>query len=469
MNRVCPTHRGPRPVRGSRPFLAAAAVVTALAGPATVAAQDVEERFPGVALGLTYEGRRAATLAIQPFQGGSAPEAAARAEAIVARDLRYSNRFQVLDSLPEAFSRDRVDYQLWDQVGADFLVTGRVEGSGSSAVLVLELHDIVYREVRNQGRFPLPEPESPGFRMASHVAADAVVLWATDEPGIAASRIVFARRVEDGTQDLWIVDSDGENLRRLTNHRDISLSPAWAPDGRRMAYVSYRTGGVARIHEMNLDTGTERDIPAPRSGDYITPTYAPDGRTLVFAIVGGGRSGLFTYDVAANCCFASLVEGRSEDLSPSFSPDGRRIAFNSNRLGTGAPQIYVMPAGGGRAELLSPYAFDRPGYYTSPNWSPIGDRVAFHGRIERIGQHQILVAELGNRNRLVRLTRDGRNEDPSWAPDGRHMVFAAERRTGHALLIVDAVTGNTRTLVSGMRARYPAWSPSLAPRMAEDR
>jgi TolB protein len=433
----------------------------------------VEERFPGVQLGLTYESRTPPALAIQPFQGrmGGAG-AAARAENIIARDLRLSNRFQVLDSLPVAFVRDEVDYALWDQIGATWLVSGRVEGAGNGSVLILELHDVVFREVRERARFQLPDHGSPDFRMAVHRVSDAIVEWVHGEPGIAATRIVFSRQMDDGSQDLWVVDADGENLRRLTRHRAadggyaISMSPAWSPDARRIAFTSYKDDGMPRIFELNLETGEERKVPyTDRTGDYITPAYHPDGETLFFAITGGGRGGIYSYNIARQCCFATVMEGRADDLSPTLSPDGRRLAFNSNRLGEAAPQIYVMGLNGGeRPQLLSPYTYGRSGFYNSPDWSPIGDWVAFHGRLEDRGRHQILVAELARRNRLVQLTFDGNNQDPSWAPDGRHIVYVGERSWGRGLFITDAVTGNTRTLVSGMRVRLPAWSPPLAPR-----
>lgn len=439
-----------------------------------VGAQDVEERFPGVSLGLLFEGRTQPTIAIQPFTGRmGGTSAAARAEAIVARDLRYSNRFQVLDSLPPAMVRDDVDYALWDELGATWLVTGQIEGAGTGSVLIMEVHDVVYREVRNRARFALPDPSSPEFRMAVHVASDAVVQSVFDEPGIAATRIIFSRQMDDGSQDLWIVDSDGENLQRLTRQRAdesgyaIALSPAWSPDGRRVAYVSYRTG-TSRIYERDLDTGAEREIPAPWAGDYITPTYGPDGETLAFSVVGGARSGLYLYNTVRDCCLTNLTEGRWDDLSPSYSPDGNRLVFNSNRLGTAVPQIYLMPASGGQPSLVSPYRVDSPGYYSSPDWSPRGNRVAYHGRIERRGWHHILVSVVGQRDRIVRLTREGENEDPSWAPDGRHLVYVGVRDWGRGLFITDVETGATRTLVSGMVVRLPAWSPSLAPRAAQD-
>jgi TolB protein len=102
------------------------------------------------------------------------------------------------------------------------------------------------------------------------------------------------------------------------------------------------------------------------------------------------------------------------------------------------------------------------GYYTSPDWSPTENRVAFHGRIERYGRYQILVAEVEARGaRVLQLTADGNNEDPSWAPDGRHLVFAGERSYGFGLFVVDAASGKIRALATGINPRNPDWSPSL--------
>jgi len=439
-----------------------------------LSAQDVEESFPGVSLGLYYEARSLVTLAIQPFTGVLEGQSqASQAENIVARDLRYSDRFTVMDALPAALVRDEVDYALWDEIGATWLITGRVEGSGPSSALFLELHDVVYREVANRARFPVPDPSSAEFRMAVHVASDSIVQWVFDEPGVAATRIVFSRRMEDGSQDLWVIDADGENLRRLTSHRGgefgvpISLTPDWSPDGSRVAYTSYKDEGMPRIYELDLLSGRERAVPTPRAGDYMSPAYHPDGKFLYFAINGGGSSGIYRYNIVDECCFGSLTQGRSEDISPSFSPKGQTLAFNSNRLGTGAPQIYIMSSdGSGRPEIVSPYVYSTPGYYTSPDWSPVGNRIAYHGRVERRGVHHILVAELDERNRVrqtSQITRTGVNEDPSWAPDGRHLVYVGERSYGYGLFVTDLITGVTRTLVSGIRPNPPSWSPPLSP------
>lgn len=443
-------------------------VLLALALLPGVAGAQEGEGFPGVELGLLYETSYQPALAVKPFGGRFGGQAAAgRVEAIVARDLRYSDRFQLLDSLPASLTDAAgVDYQLWDQLGAVWLLTGQVEGAGEGYVLVLEVHDVVYGEVKERGRFPLPEPSAEGFRMAVHRASDTVVRWITGEPGMAASRIVFSRPVQDAEgqriQELYIVDSDGEGLRRLTNYRSITMSPTWSPDGTRLAYSSYKSGSP-RIYELDLETGQERIVEPNRPGQHITPAYHPDGGVLAFTVLGGDRSGIFTYDLQRDCCLAHLSGGSWNDLSPTYSPDGSRIAFNSNRLGTRVPQIYVMPAEGGEADLISPYVYGDAGYYTSPDWSPRGDEVVFHGRIRR-GRYQILVAEVQDRgHRLIQLTSEGNNEDPSWAPDGRHIVFSGERSYGFGLFVVDAVTGRIRSLVQGIRVNVPEWSPALRP------
>ncbi|HUF77087.1 MAG TPA: hypothetical protein VMM35_12455 [Longimicrobiales bacterium] len=434
----------------------------AASGAAGVGAQQVDQ-IPGVSLGLVYSGAYMPALAIQPFTGsfggqGVAPDV----EGIVARDLTNSDRFLVMDAVPAGLVGDRVDYSLWDRLGAVWLVTGQLEGAGEGFVLLLELHDVVYGEVRERGRFRVPDTANEDFRMAVHRASDEIVRWATGDPGMAASRIAFTMFDTDTTKNIYVIDSDGENLRRVTTDPTLTQSPTWSPDGTRIAYTSYRTG-LPRIYERELATGRERMLePVRGDGDYQTPAYHPDGQTLAFAVLGSDmRSGIFTYDLERGCCLAYLSGGPWYDISPTYSPDGRWMAFNTLRFGDHVPQVMIMPAEGGNAETLSPYEYGGGGYFTSPDWSPTGDLVAFHGRIER-GRYHILVASLESGGRVLRqLTSEGNNEDPSWAPDGRHLVFVGERNWGYGLFVVDATTGSMRALVSGRRVGLPDWSPSL--------
>ena len=261
-------------------------------------AQDVEERFPGVSLGLSYETRTLPTLAIQPFTGRFGGQSqASQVENIVARDLRYSDRFGVMDALPAALVRDEVDYALWDQIGATWLITGRVEGVGPTAVLILELHDVVYREVANRGRFTIPDPESARFRMAAHVVSDSIVQWVLDEPGIAATRIVFSRRMEDGSQDLWIIDSDGENLRRLTSHRgggvrsahlfDSAVVSQWDPSG---VHLVQGRGDAEDLRAESADGRGEGSADAAARRLHFAGPITPTVNSFILRSTAGARA-----------------------------------------------------------------------------------------------------------------------------------------------------------------------------------
>ena len=442
-----------------------ALLLLAQMGIADVSGQEPDQ-IPGVSLGLVYASSYLPALAVQPFSGrfggaGLAPQV----EAIVGRDLRNSDHFEVMDSLPAGLIGDQLDYALWDRLGAVWLVSGRLEGAGEGYVLLLELHDVVYGEVREQGRFRVPAPTDPDFRMAVHRASDEIVRWATGDPGMAASRIAFTMTDSEGNKDVYVIDSDGENLQRLTDFGSLLESPTWSPDGSKLAYTSWKSG-LPRIYELDVASGHERMFDAVRgAGDYITPAYHPDGRTLAFSVLGSGaRSGIFTYDLERDCCLAYLSGGPWYDHSPTYSPDGRLMAFNTHRFGDGVPQVMVMPAEGGTAETLSPYEYGSGGYFTSPDWSPLGDLVAFHGRIER-GRYHVLVANLEDDGRVLRqLTSEGNNEDPSWAPDGRHLVFVGERSWGFGLFVVDVSTGRRRALLAGRRVGLPDWSPALGAR-----
>ena len=331
--------------------LVAALAAAGFLAPTAVAAQD---ELPGVELGLVYANSYRPALAVQPFTGSFGGEAvAAQVEAIVGRDLRYSDRFEVMDSLPAGLVGSEVDYSLWDRLGAVWLVTGEVEGTGSGYVLALELHDVVYGEVRERARFSLPNAMDADFRMSVHRTSDEIVTWATGDPGMAASRIVFTMSNSQGGKEVYVIDSDGENLRQVTSYGDLVESPTWSPDARRVAFTSWKTG-VPRIYEVDLCGGSERMLPAVRGeGDYISPTYHPDGDVLAFSVLGSNaQSGIFTYDMQRDCCLSYLSGGPWYDLSPTYSPDGRWLAFNTLRFGTAVPQVMMMPSEGGSAETL---------------------------------------------------------------------------------------------------------------------
>ncbi len=446
--------------RGSR---VAPLLVAAVAAGAAPSAGGAQNAVPGVELGLTYENVYLPPIAILPFRDAGAGRApAAGVQAIIARDLDYSDRFVVIDSLPEGLADEGVQYELWDQYGADWVLAGHLEEIAGSHYLALELHDIVFTSVE-RGRFPIPPPGDPDFRMAVHRISDTVVQWVTEEPGIAASRIIFAMAPfgNSTAKEIYVVDFDGEGLRRITWDDNIAISPTWSPDGRRIAYVSYKSG-LPRIYELDPVTGNERAFDFGREGQHLTPAYSPDGSELAFTIL---NEGLFSWDLGDDCCLRQLVEGPANNIQPSWSHDGNRIVFVSDRLGVTTPQVYSVPSRGGEASLVSPYRFGQGGYFADPDWSPRAGQVAFAGGIANrrtLARYHIFVADVGTGDRrLIQLTREGNNEDPSWGPDGRHLVFAGERSDGHGVFVVDSATGRTRRVVAHVRASDTDWSPSL--------
>lgn len=416
-------------------------------------------RLPsGVRLGMIYQTLQRPSLAVRPFTAEEGVEAEAREVGeIVLRDLDYSGRFEIFETPPQ-LREGPVDYATWDGLGVVYVVTGHVEAGDDGPLLRVGLHDVVYTSERQARSYRLPTPDAPDFRLAVHAVADEIVRWATGQPGQAASRIAFVRTGADGHFDLVVVDSDGENVRTITSSPNMIYSPNWSPDGRRLVYTVTQPDGEYHVVEHELATGETR-IVLRGPGLRMTPAYSPNGEALALAIENGREVDLFTYNLRDGCCLRRLLGGPRADISPTYSPDGRRLAFMSDRLGQ--PHIYVVSVdGGGQPELLSPYVYGEPGYYTSPDWSPETSLVAFHGRSR--GQHQIMVADAARPGRTVQqITDEGTSEDPSWAPDGRNIVFVGVRSRGRGLYVIDAVSGRTRPLVLGGRVRMPDWSPTL--------
>jgi TolB protein len=413
------------------------------AGALFVAAPAAGQDSVVVQLRTTYETQRQPGFVVLPF-GGAGGEAL---RAIVQRDLQYSDRFEIREATGVR-AADSVNLALWSERGADWVLRGSVAPRAGGLTLTMTLYDAVYGQAKGSGSFSIPAADARGFRMAAHAAADQVVRWATGEPGMAASRIAFVTQGR-GSKEIYAVDSDGENLTRITSHGSIALSPAWSPDGGRIAYTSFRGGGP-QLYERDLGTGADRVL-SDRAGINITPSYSPDGRTIAFATTVSGNTEIATISGGGGG-LQQQTRGRGYDnLSPTWAPDGGRFAFVSDRLGE--PQIYVMEPGG-QPRLISDYAYGQRGYSTSPDWSPAGPVIAYHTRVS--GRMQIAaVSADGGRPRM--LTTSGNNEDPSWAPDGRHLVYAAT----NGLIILDTATGKTRTLVPGGGFGLPDWSPAL--------
>lgn len=376
-------------------------------------------------------------------------------QAILARDLDFSDRFEVITlpdggaPVPDAASPG-LNYALYRTLRASLAV----ELAGSSGNVTFRLHDLVAESVRHEVTVAVDPSGTGESRMAVHRVADDIVLTVTGQPGIAASRILFLSR---GDGRIYRVDSDGWGVIPITPANMLVLSPIWSPDGSRVAYTHLGGQSPGTIVLQSLATGTRVVVPTTDQGQNITPAFSPDGRKLVFSRMTEQASNLYAVNVADLCCVERLTAGRfAQNLSPVYSPDGRRIVFVSNR--SGSPQIYSMAADGTDQELLVPFDFGSTGPSYAPEWSPDGTTVVFHR--EYGGNPQIVTFDIASRQ-LRQRTSEGRNEDPSWAPDGRHVVFVSNRTGRGQLHVLDLESGRVRQIMTPGVARLPSWSRSL--------
>ena len=301
------------------------------------------------------------------------------------------------------------------------------------------------------------QPLVAAERMALHAAADEIQLWLTGRRGHAATRIAYVR-----DNRLHVIDSDGANERPVT-YNGKALSPSWHPSGQALVFSDMRDGGT-RIAEVELPTGRVEFLQAAPRGLNITPVYSPDGDHIVFATVRNGVTRLMRAERGGSVA-EPVMTVAGEASNPSFSPDGRRLAFISPREWTVAdgsprmtPQIFIAATSGKQGVQLTPSKYGVRSSRTSPDWSPDGQYVAYTQ--EGPGFQVWLI---GVRDRKTRqLTKEGLNEDPSWAPDSRHIAISSTRSGTKEIWIVDAETGRMRQLTNGGNARLPAWSPSLS-------
>ncbi|GIW53520.1 MAG: protein TolB [Gemmatimonadales bacterium] len=409
----------------------------------------------GVRVGITYTpGLRPGMLVL----GGPRSELLDSVRAIIARDLDFSDRFEMItlpgaDSLALTVGADAggssfVNYPLYRALGADYAVNVSV---GADSGLLVTVYDVTGQGVRRVIPLAVRDVNQPGFRMAVHRVSDEVVRAAAGAPGIAATRLLV---IQHGR--VWRIDSDGADAVPVSPPGVNAMSPAWAPDGRRFVYTEF-SEGAGRIYLQDLQTG-RRELIAPTAQwlNYAA-SFSPDGRIIAFTRSNEEGTDIFSYNLAENCCLQRLTAGRfSDNLSPAFSPDGRRIVFSSTR--PGLPQIYVMSADGTGQELFAPYDYGVTGASHAPEWSPDGLHIAFHREIA--GNPQVFVMDVATRS-VRQLTSAGRNEDPTWAPDGRHLAFVSTRTGSRQVWVIDLDTGRVRQLTRLGEARLPAWSPRI--------
>ena len=298
-----------------------------------------------------------------------------------------------------------------------------------------------------------------GWRRVAHIISDAIYKRITGEDGYFDTRVVYI--AERGLQNrrikrLAIMDQDGENHRFLTDGSALVLTPRFSPTLQEITYMSFFRN-VPRVYLFNIDTGRQ-EVVGEFPGMTFAPRFSPDGKKLIMSMAKDGNSEIYTLDMRTRAV-NKLTNHSAIDTSPSFAPDGSRIVFNSDR--GGSQQLYTMTASGRSVRRIS---FGK-GRFATPVWSPRGDLIAF----TKMHQGRFYIGVMRPDGSGERLLAEGFSvESPTWAPNGRVLMFYRQKRFnskgggGRARIYSIDLTGhNEREIVTPLDASDPAWSPLI--------
>jgi TolB protein len=411
-----------------------------------------------VELNITQGTIQPLPIAIADFAGDGSidPQIARDVSTVVANDLRASGLFVPIDQAafieqgigPDALPR----FEDWRVLNAQALAVGRIGASDGRLKAEFRLWDVFAgKQLAGEQFFARPKDA----RRIGHIIADAIYERITGEKGYFDTRIVFVD--ESGPKDkrvkrLAIMDQDGFNVRLLTTGQNLVLTPRFSPSTQEITFTSFEAESP-KVYLLNIETG-QKEIVGSFPGMTFAPRFSPDGQRIVMSLERDGNSNLFAMDLRSRRTL-QLTNDNAIDTAPCYSPDGRQIAFETDR--DGSRQIYVMDANG-----TNPHRISRgQGSYSTPVWSPRGDLIAFTKMVG--GRFLIGVMKLvGSGERI--LTVGFHNEGPTWAPNGRVLMFFRESpgaAGGPKLYTIDLTGYNERQVATPAFGSDPAWSPLI--------
>jgi TolB protein len=398
-------------------------------------------------------------IAIAPFAGEGAGQD--RISAIVAADLARSGLFRIVDTTgisPVPQRPSDVKFADWRARGVTALAIGTVTPqAGGKFEVQFRLFDTVKQDPQAPGGvmqlagYSLPSSAAQ-LRLTAHQIADIIYEKLTGDVGVFATRIAYITK-RGNLHELQVADSDGFNAQTVFSSREPIISPAWSPDGSQLAYVAFDRKKPI-VYTQVLATG-KRSTLANFKGSNSAPAWSPDGKQLAVVLTKDGSSQIYAINADGSGA-KRLTNSSGIDTEPSWSPDGRYILFTSDR--GGSPQIYRMPAYGGEPVRLT----FQGSYNVSPRYSPDGKSFVFIQR--EGGKFRVAMQEIASGQTQV-LTDRGLDESPTFAPNGKLILYATEQlgRGSLAAVSSDGRVKQRLTTQSG-DVREPAWGPLLKSR-----
>jgi TolB protein len=330
--------------------------------------------------------------------------------------------------LQERLPADAAPLAAWKEAGAQWLLNTKLSKAPNGD---LKLEASAMDTAAEKGVFTRTynANKSVPLRYLAHYLADDLVGRLTGEKGVASSRIVFVRQVSPGVKEIFQIDRDGAGLIQLTRHGSLTLAPTVATDGR-LAYVTYKGGAPEIWGQRRKDGPHEKLYPTGSGGGLVSsPSWSPDGKRLAF--VQGDRRGnsdIMTLDLGTGRA-RRLTDGNGINTEPSWNPNGNQLAFTSDR--EGGPQVFLMQDDGSNLRRLT----GEGSYNASPSWSPNGAMVAYVSRFE--GKFDLFIYKLGEGKAYQITTGVSTSESPAWSPDERRLVFTSNRFGSSQLFTTD--------------------------------
>ena len=366
-------------------------------------------------------------------------------------DLGGSNVFLVAE--PALFPKGmrppvtRGQGDAWIVSGAQFLLDTEIR-PGPQVTVVVHLYDLkTLKSVLDKTYSGDPRTA----RQMAHFLANDLVRWATGKPGPFLTKIAFSSdRDAAGFKEIYLMDFDGENQRRITNYKSLSLAPDWSSDSTKIVFQTYIKGppGISIVSKVG---GERKNVPVPTQLN-ASPSFSPDGKTIAYCGSVKGNPEIFTTSIDGSNV-RRLTDSPAIDSTPRWTPSGREIAFTSNRQGS--PQIYLMDVEGTNVRRLT-FAGN---WSDEASFSPDGSRIAFACRNE--GDFQICVQDLLS-GRTVQISNGaGAHENPTWSPDGSKLAWELTRGSSTQVIIGNADGSNPKAVTSQGNNFSPAWSKSL--------